>query len=174
MNNYFKYLLLCAVSCTSLGAYAMDTHEELVEAARVGNIEKARDLIKAGIDVNARNMAGDTALMWATLSNNKNMVELLLNAVADVSLVSDGGKTALDFAGMSINVTFFQDARLCCREVGSMLLEAYIKQKREVGKKSAENRAMLESKKVELKEMMQQHPGMPQDVIKYIEQFFRV
>ena len=52
--------------------------------------------IECGADVNARDENGMTALMKASLENNHEMVEILLDKGADVTLVNNEGKTVAD------------------------------------------------------------------------------
>lgn len=55
-------------------------------------------LLDAGADVNLKDNAGFTALIWAAAFRRKNHVEKLLAAGSDVNAQTADGKTALDFA----------------------------------------------------------------------------
>jgi ankyrin repeat protein len=48
------------------------------------NIELAKLLIKAGIDVNAKNFVGNTPLHWAVQKDNIEMAKLLIDSGAYV------------------------------------------------------------------------------------------
>ena len=70
----------------------------LMRAALNGSAAEMRALIDTGADVNARNGAGATALMWAVTDAEK--VRLLLDKGADVRARSEDGRTALHIAVM--------------------------------------------------------------------------
>jgi hypothetical protein len=55
-------------------------------------------LIKHGIDVNAKDMSGDTALHLASKDGHKFIVYSLVEAGADVDVTNDKGETAIDYA----------------------------------------------------------------------------
>lgn len=102
-----------------LAAYAgqMETAEALIAAgadackpdanqgntAQMGVAFKGEDaiaarLLKAGCDINARNKAGQTALMMAALFNRSNQIEMLLAAGADPAIADASGRTAASVA----------------------------------------------------------------------------
>ena len=70
------------------------TNHSVAEAAASGNIEKIRELIKAGADVNEKNSHSFSALMIAARTGNIDMMKVLIDAKADVN-ESDDGFTAL-------------------------------------------------------------------------------
>lgn len=64
-----------------------------------GNIDVLRLLLEYSANINAQNYVGFTALMYAVMSDNPNVVALLLENGADRAITTIGsGKTALDFA----------------------------------------------------------------------------
>lgn len=74
----------------SLLVFVQKTHADeesatLFSAARNGNIEQLHRLLKAGIDVNARNGDGMTALMIAAAAEQTEMVKQLIESGADVN-----------------------------------------------------------------------------------------
>src|SRR5262245_61913948 len=71
----------------------------LMHAAAIGSTDAMRLLLDKGADVNARNAAGGTALMWAVTDLAK--VRLLVDRGADVNASSNLGHTALELAAMS-------------------------------------------------------------------------
>ena len=59
----------------------------------------AKALLAAGAEVNAKDAAGYTALMHACSTiDNGEVIELLLDNGADITVVSEGGNTAYDLA----------------------------------------------------------------------------
>jgi ankyrin repeat protein len=67
----------------------------LRNAARKGESEKVRDLLKSGVDVNAKNEAGYTALMFAAMLGHAGVVDSLIEAGADVNAKNKQQATAL-------------------------------------------------------------------------------
>ena len=64
-----------------------------------GRLEAVRTLLSAKADVNARNINGWTALMYASKYGHPETVQALLAVEADVNAKSNDDKTALDAAG---------------------------------------------------------------------------
>ena len=65
----------------------------LMYAALYGDAESVRLLLEAGADLNIRNEAGATALMWA--ADDLDKTRLLIRGGADVNARSDDGRTPL-------------------------------------------------------------------------------
>ena len=61
----------------------------------------ARRLVAAGANVNARNLAGQTALMTAVLFNQMEIIDLLVEAGADPSISDAQGNTVVKLAMMN-------------------------------------------------------------------------
>jgi len=81
------------------GADACRPDRDQGNSAQMGVAFKGEDaiaarLLKAGCDVNARNHAGQTALMMASLFNRRAQVELLLAAGADRTIEDAAGRSA--------------------------------------------------------------------------------
>ena len=84
----------------------------LVDAVKAGNIKKVKELINSGVDINEKDYGivklsgltlpavGETALIWAADERRYDMVKLLIDAGADVNIISDKGYTALAKACM--------------------------------------------------------------------------
>ena len=70
----------------------------LESAAKLGDIERARELMTHGANVNTSNKLGITPLMWAAFGGHKNMVETLIDAGADINARSKRAETALSIA----------------------------------------------------------------------------
>ena len=70
----------------------------------LGPVEVARELLSRGVDVNATNVAGVTALMIAAAHDNSAMIGLLLQGGADRHAKSAEGETARDIATKNDNL----------------------------------------------------------------------
>ena len=67
-------------------------------AAAKGDLATVRTLLVQGIDINARDSWGRTALMMAVLGRHQNLVVALMDAGAETSLRDHAGLTAADHA----------------------------------------------------------------------------
>ena len=84
---------------------------ELVDAAEGGDVQRIRELIDAGVDINARNQYGEIALIKATLEEYSDVVRLLIENGVNVNAQSEeqsefdivGGETALYWASGNEN-----------------------------------------------------------------------
>ncbi|GEM_PF-2795672 len=83
------------------GGGALDLHH----AARSGNLDEVRRLIKAGHDVNARDEKGDTPLHIAVAIRDSDIVDCLLSCGAGVNSHDKAGMTPLHSAIISNNPT---------------------------------------------------------------------
>ena len=95
----FGLLALCLIA---LGACApgRDIHDQLIVAARTGNLEKVKDLLAKGADVNALEKVtgeGHTALFNAASAGHTEVVKLLIEKGAKVN-EAPGKITALIMA----------------------------------------------------------------------------
>jgi len=75
-----------------------EINEEFIEAVITGDINQVKVLLNKGADVNAKDEAGQTALMWATITGHitgyTDMAKLLINKGALVfSKAITWGKT---------------------------------------------------------------------------------
>jgi ankyrin repeat protein len=70
----------------------------LMAAARAGDVEVVRDLVRRGAAVDARDEDGYTALMYAANVGDRAAVDELIAAEADVNARDDEGSTPLMFA----------------------------------------------------------------------------
>ena len=69
--------------------------EMLLIACKFGDLEKVKQLLENGADVNAGDKDDRTALMFAAGNGHKEVVELLIENGADVNAKNIMGKTAL-------------------------------------------------------------------------------
>lgn len=71
---------------------------EIMVCAANGNLDRIRELVEYGGDVNTRSLSGTTALMYAARNNQLAIVDFLITAGADTKLKSDKKSTAMDVA----------------------------------------------------------------------------
>jgi ankyrin repeat protein len=72
--------------------------QEFFRAVKDGDTAEVQGLIEAGVDVNAMDKNGNTALMCALYIGHTEIVELLISKGADVNAQNDYGYTALKTA----------------------------------------------------------------------------
>ena len=77
--------------------------ERLVEAVRNGDYAAARGLLEAGVDADAPEADGTTALHWAVRHDRAGIAKLLLRAGADANTANRYGVTPLSLAGTNGN-----------------------------------------------------------------------
>ncbi|MFP3025404.1 MAG: ankyrin repeat domain-containing protein, partial [Wolbachia sp.] len=76
----------------------LDLDKELLISAEKGDLEKVRDSIRQGANVNVQGRQGWTPVFWAIQKNNFNIVELLLDNSADIKVKDNEGWTPLHWA----------------------------------------------------------------------------
>jgi len=59
------------------GGNMREIDKKLLNACEIGDLEKVKQLLENGADVNAENKYGLTALMYASYNGHKEVVELL-------------------------------------------------------------------------------------------------
>ena len=87
---------LCIVGVTTGQA----VRSEIADAAQRGDRAAVQKLIQAKTDVNAPQVDGATALMWAVYREDAELVDVLIRAGADVKAANRAGVTALMMASM--------------------------------------------------------------------------
>ncbi len=86
-------LLVGQAAPAPVQATAADTN--LLAAAKLGDLARARDLLSAGASVNATDRRGFTPLMWACANGSVPVVTLLIENRASVDARAGDGTTAL-------------------------------------------------------------------------------
>lgn len=74
------------------------TPEEFLKSAEAGGLAAVALYLNAGMDPNATDSEGVTALMKASYKGHADVVQLLLESGADANLEDREGRTALDYA----------------------------------------------------------------------------
>jgi ankyrin repeat protein len=87
---------VCAVLCLCLPAYAAESDLRVVQAAMGGDRDGVRALLEKKAEVNTPQGDGTTALHWAALNNDPQMVQLLVAAGANLNAATRvGGLTPI-------------------------------------------------------------------------------
>jgi ankyrin repeat protein len=76
---------LLVIATFTLLLRAADPNEELLAAARKGDVDAVKALLAKGADVNAKNSYGATALSYAADKGHLEVVKVLLENKADVN-----------------------------------------------------------------------------------------
>jgi ankyrin repeat protein len=95
------------VAAIVLGASAVAgaaAERDLVAAVKAGDVAVARRLVQQRRDINAAEVDGTTALMWAVHNGDQQSEALLLNAGANANAVNRYGVTALSLAASAGNL----------------------------------------------------------------------
>ena len=69
--------------------------KQLIESSKNGNLEKVKELIEKGVNLNFQNNMGDTALILSIEHNREEVARLLINKGADVNVQENTNNTAL-------------------------------------------------------------------------------
>ena len=73
-------------------------NKQLLDAAKIGDIERTENLIKYGADINTTDRHGYTALHWAVICGELKIANLLINKGADINAIDSNRRTALHLA----------------------------------------------------------------------------
>jgi uncharacterized protein len=92
-------VLMIVATFLGTGAWAETGENMLIEAASSGNAERVRELLAAGVPVDARNPDGGTALLLATRANHPEVAKILIAAGADVNAKDAIKDTPFLYAG---------------------------------------------------------------------------
>ncbi len=81
--------VVCAAGDAGRSTASFEMTREFFAAIENGDVPKVREFISAGVDINVEDDDGNTALLTASWSGNKEIVELLLANGADVNYETD-------------------------------------------------------------------------------------
>lgn len=99
----FVFIAILSVVSTVNILAAEDNNKSLIEIMEqqktsTDDLKRAKKLILAGTDVNARDKNGETPLMWASEKGYKDIVEMLIAKGVDINATNSVGWTALIIA----------------------------------------------------------------------------
>jgi uncharacterized protein len=72
--------------------------KQLIDASQNGDLERVKELIKKGADLNVQNGFGNTALICSSANNNHEIINLLVQNGANVNVRCNDGITALEYS----------------------------------------------------------------------------
>lgn len=81
-----------------------DINKELLRAARRGEVDKVKQLLDEGADVNSKDDRGLSAIMYAVASEVFGVVKELITRGADITVADDNGATPLHLAAYSSEI----------------------------------------------------------------------
>lgn len=123
-----KSKLALTMLCTSLPVFmhCMTPNEQLLEAAKYGQLQQAQDALDAGADVNyQQNTMDSTALHQAAYHGHKNIVKLLLNKDAAVTILNSHNLTPLHCVSSVCPQVIFNNGKSSDRvKIAKLLLAA--------------------------------------------------
>jgi ankyrin repeat protein len=88
---------LLSILCIS-GCHNGKSEMELIEACKVGDINKVNESLAKGVKVDSKDKAGNTPLIVAVQMNQIKIVEILLDAGSDSKIINKKGKSAIMIA----------------------------------------------------------------------------
>ena len=103
-----KHLLLTTIAAVVLVGCGEASDEKLVEAAKKGSLEKVKAQLNAGINIDATNHWGWTALHGSASGGHIEIVKLLISNNADLDALTDAGQTPLHIAVTWANFSIVQ------------------------------------------------------------------
>ena len=98
MGSRIRGFLVCWPICLLMAAFAAASDLRLTDAAKERDTEAVRTLLNEGVDVNAPQGDGATALSWASYWDDIAMAHLLIRAGAQVNIANELGVTPLALA----------------------------------------------------------------------------
>ncbi|MDX6446974.1 MAG: Notch 1 [Blastocatellia bacterium] len=103
MRYLITMLIVCGATIIAAGQVS-PTDAALRQAAQDGQMTAVKELLAKGANVNARDEAGRTPLLWvAPARDNPEMVKFLIAKGADVNAKDNEGETALMIAASQSN-----------------------------------------------------------------------
>ena len=89
-----KILIILVFITYSHPSFSSERETTFLEAAKRDNHETIKLLLKEGVNVNATDWAGWTALNWSSLMLHTSTIKVLLESGADIEHLGKGGKNS--------------------------------------------------------------------------------
>ena len=122
-RSFFLLFLFCCLQSLSHFAGTALAHlsVELIESAKIGDIQKVSTLLAQGAEINATDNQGVTALSWSSYNGHAEVVKTLIDGGADINHQDNDGMTALmvaSFKGYSniVNTLIKDGANIYIRD----------------------------------------------------------
>ena len=91
--------ILTILILISINLYSLTNNEEnFLQASETGNINKVKELLALGVDINIKDEEGWAALTLASYEGHIEIVRELIKAGANLNIQDEEGWTALDYA----------------------------------------------------------------------------
>lgn len=105
MRRTIVYILVTIAACSILAntVSAGELEDELIKSAGLGRIDEVKTLLDQGVNINARDAKGQTALIWGI--RNIDIERLLIEKGADINAYDKNGRTALIQAVFAYSVS---------------------------------------------------------------------
>src|SRR5262245_48464482 len=95
---YIRFCLLFLL-CAALAHTEENLNEQLLEAARTGNLQRVQELLNKGADIQTKNKYGTTPLFFAAAKGHLEVARFLLEKGADPNQKDTFyGSTAIEWA----------------------------------------------------------------------------
>jgi ankyrin repeat protein len=104
-------LVLFSQGCETLSNSAknnINSKKTLIEAVKDGDTISVKVFLDKGVDVNAEDKDGMTALMWAVVNDQTEIAKLLIDAGADIYVKNHQGNTASTLAAKGNHIEIFE------------------------------------------------------------------
>ena len=71
---------------------------DIFTAIENNDLEFIKNLVKDGVDIEAKNIYGNTPLMWAVCEDNLEIIKFLIEQGANPKAINNEGEKAIDIA----------------------------------------------------------------------------
>ena len=90
--------------------------KQLFDAAKNGELKRARAAIEGGADIDARDQWQESPLHWAAACGHTAIAQLLIEKGADVNALDKSRKTPLDLDGKQYFLDLAASRAICGKE----------------------------------------------------------
>ncbi|MEK7433327.1 MAG: ankyrin repeat domain-containing protein [Cyanobacteriota bacterium] len=101
VNPIFTQKAFSAPETETKDSNKSDINNDLVNAVASADLVKVKELLSKGADINFKDQADLSLLMYAVIINNKDMVDFILSNIKDINFKNKDNFTALMYASDS-------------------------------------------------------------------------